>query len=57
MAIRDAGLNPTDWDAVLWEAFHPQGLAGFKQNYYSGTSSSTNAGQSFEDKINALIGG
>lgn len=30
-AIKDAGLNPSDYDAILWEAFHPEGLTGYQK--------------------------
>lgn len=51
-AIKDAGLNPTDFDGVLWEAFHPQGLTGFRNmKSPSKTSSSSSSKKTLAEQI------
>lgn len=57
-ALEDANLNPTDYAAILWEAFDPEGLQGYKNMYHPINKKTNNnsSSQSFEDKINALLG-
>jgi hypothetical protein len=56
-AIKELGLNPDDYDGLLWEAFHPEGLQGFYQ--YSPNSpkkkeTPKKSGGSLLDRIDAI---
>lgn len=55
--IKELGLNPDDYDGLLWEAFHPEGLQGF-YNYSPNSpkkpTTTKSGGNSLIDKINAI---
>lgn len=55
-AIKELGLNPDDFDGLLWEAFHPQGIQGFYDFSPNSPKKPTKkaGGDSLADRINAI---